>query len=634
MLDTSQVNLQREWNAGQKMIQAHSGRSAERVERYHGPYFSGDYADKELEPENHAGEYIALMLPQCAFNNPRFRVSSRRGTFEEQANAMRHALNRWAKDSQLRQKIAPWVVDVFFGWGVFLTTLEDQEGLHHTDTQVLDESIPQWPTVTRVPPHRAAWDPLADDIDEARWIGHEFIRDVDDIEEEAKEQEEVRFGRWNLKAIQGLRTDYEGLEDREGRGRYKQVPPRHQVTLMEVFVPEYTEDGWPGEDEGYHGAIFTLSKEQAGRGAQQDESWIREARPFFGPRTGPYVVTGIYPVPDTSMRLSPLTAVEGQNRDLNNMARAITRSMDAYKRFILVDGADQDLLTKVKSSRHDFVVMHAGLTKARDQIIPVEIGGATDQMLVAKTMRRETLDRTSGLLDVQRGAVTGEGTATEVAIANQASSARIDYVKQQIRDGVRKVAEIAGYYMHWSEEIEFALGPEATQEMQLPPGANAIFVGGDGAEGVPWEDLELEIEPYSMDRQDDTVVQARAMQAYQLKVQAGQLMISMPWMPWEKMLRDVGNAMNMPDFEADIPYKDVEELGWLMISQGMIQPGAAAGESPQPLLAAHTGGTAQGRSGRPGGRGRGPGASKPGQGMKLQSGASRGSQEGSARKVS
>jgi len=206
-----------------------------------------------------------------------------------------------------------------------------------------------------------------------------------------------------------------------------------------------------------------------------------------------------------------------------------------------VDSKSKKLAQDVKSQPHDYVVPVEGLD--RDRVIPLELGGITNQQVSYIQMARERLDRNSGVHDAMRGNVTGSATATEVSIAEGSSGLRLAHIRQQFQEGVRQVMDSVAWYMFHDERVVFPLGAEAAQALGM---GEPMFVGG-AMPGSRFEDLELEIEAYSMERTNEALQQRRAMEAFQVITNVAQAMPAMPYVDWGKLLDKLGDAMNMPD---------------------------------------------------------------------------------------
>ena len=105
MLSTEPKDLYMEIEAAEELRAKHLASIGSQIEKYHGPFYKeghyGSYA-----AENHYYEYISLIVPRLVFDNPRVRVGTRRpGTQDMVAQAIRLGLNRWIRDTNLRESL-------------------------------------------------------------------------------------------------------------------------------------------------------------------------------------------------------------------------------------------------------------------------------------------------------------------------------------------------------------------------------------------------------------------------------------------------------------------------------------------------------------------------------------------------
>ena len=201
MLNIEPKNLLEELQAAERLRDAHLGSMGDQVERYHGPFYKKNVT-QEYTGENHYYEYISLMIPRLIYDNPRVRVSSRRaGTQEMVADAMRYAINNWVKETHFRKTLEGIAADTLFNFGVALISETENRTLASSKTQQ-DSSVPMWPKCSRIPQHRFLIDPVAASIEEARFVGHKWVRDKEDLLELAKSSDD-----WNAKEIEDISTN-------------------------------------------------------------------------------------------------------------------------------------------------------------------------------------------------------------------------------------------------------------------------------------------------------------------------------------------------------------------------------------------------------------------------------------------
>lgn len=541
-----------ELQSGKDNRDQHLEAMKEMVQAAHGPHYCRGEVGRFL-PENHYHSYTSLMVPRLIMDNPRVRCSTRRpGSQMAVAEAIRHGLNRWSRDTNIRNEGARVAVDYLYNWGWMMIRQIPTKNMRAEDEWIWDkdgtfrvkgENL--WPRAYRIAQDAVLVDPQAFHLDEARWIAHQWTTDVEDLRAEAKAHPDRG---WNDKVLAslGARSEWTDTESRDPLNIHdkKTDPERSRVVAYTVWVPELQLEGEPGPDEGYHGTLLTLGHVEGGPdGLRGTTQWLRKPRPYYGPPQGPYVPFGAYTLPNKLWPLSPLVAVEGQVRELNRHARAWSRSAERHKRIILYNEKDAKTAAKLKRAQHDFFVGIPGFDKAK--FAEAEIGGATDAQYKAYAFLQDRLSRVSSMDDAQMGQATGAATATENTIADETSTTRMSFLKQQYSDAMGEVFRRVAWYMYHDDRVVFPLGEEAADDLGME---EPWFHGGVHEEDsdATFDDLELEIEPYSMERTDQAGVLQRTMAAANFIVSTAPLIPQLPYVAWDELYDLVGDAMNMP----------------------------------------------------------------------------------------
>lgn len=501
--------------------------------RYHGPAYKSDSDSENYFPENFYYKYVGLMVPRLIYDNPRVWVNTRRpGAQGEVAEAMRHGLNRWCRDTNVRKVLEELAYDTLFGWGVSLRSLET--------VGQKDEQVRRWPKLYRLAPERFGLDSFATHPSEARYAWHMTVRDKDDLVALAKKNPQ----QWHLDVIEGLTedADTEKLE-REASDQGGEV--RNEIVYYEVWYPEHQVEGFTRED-GFHGSLFTLTLTQL-RDGEQKAQFLRPVRPFYGPKTGPYTMYGVYRVPNELYPLSPLVAMDQQIEDLNRQVRAAADSNARHKTVGVTQATDPQSREAIVSAKDGDVIALKQFD--RTKYAELQVGGATAEQRQHIAELRMLLAENGGLSDPQTGSPSGEGTATEHAIADQASTTRTGFIRKQFQDGVSRDLAGIGWYMYHDDAIEFPLGAEAAKELAGDPGVDLLFQGGDQGDesGFSFDDLELEIEAFSMERTDEGLLARRMAEMDQLVLSVAPIMPQVPWVDWKQYFYARGQMSNWPD---------------------------------------------------------------------------------------
>lgn len=529
------------------------------VEAFHSPAFTrgnseiGDdgIGSDVYHPENFGYSFVSRMLPQLVFTNPRVRVKSKTGKKGEPiAQAMKHGLNRWVMENELADFLLGPTTDGLFSYGVVLVTTGEHPTYEH------DGRSTAWPQVERISPRMHFRDPLALTGRKCRYEGHAWVIDHKDLKDQAKadnkDMEEGDVGKWYLDAIGDLTSGIQDdtLHQREGQG----APDRKQVRVYDLYIPDedYDLEDFPRK-EGWNGVILTLAQ-----GATEDGELvvIREERPYFGHRSGPYAKFEVYQVPDDPFGMSPMTPISGMVEDLNRHMRAVGRNSDNRKKFMVVDETEKNIAEKIRDIEDDGVVAINGFK--RDSVMDVEVGGITEQQIGYVQWFRELVERISGMQEAQRGGITGKGTATEAAIADEASDIREDFIKERHHKFVMDILRKVAFQFHHMEDVIFPLDAEASQAIAqaaaqsgIPPEMipdSFLFQGGEEEGGMSFDDMEYEIEPQSMERTSEGLQQRREIELTGVLLQIAAASAQFPQFDWQKVLEDLGESFNKPGF--------------------------------------------------------------------------------------
>lgn len=541
----------------------HLNSMARMIRGAHGQGYSGESGGTYL-PENHYFSYLTATVPGLIFDNPRVSVRTRRpGDQDKVAEAMRHGLNRWVRDENLREVGKQVAVDYCFNWGIMMVTQEidkyqgstKDRALFDEDGHLNDEPGDRFrPRVYRIPQQLWFVDSRAITFDKAEYMGHIWFAGVSALEAELASGDHD----WDAKAIrdliseQGSPRDAAGVADPDRDNGWSDESEM-QLEFRNIWVPGLvTGDKTP--NEGYNGTILTMARANVG---SDSRSWrfVKDPEAYFGPSSGPYEVFGAYTVPNKLWPLSPLVAVDGHIKEVNRHAKAISRANAKGKRVVLYDQKNKKDAARIKNAQSDFLVGVEGLS--RDKIVQAEFGFATDAQYKGIAFHRDQLQRDSGMNDAAQGQVTGVGTARENDLANQVSMTRRGALYQEFATSMSRVLMKAGHWFYYDDTVAFPLGDEVEGYI------NPWFEGGLHAEdeGATYDDLELEIEAYSMGRIDQANMQTSVVQFTQYLLQTLQFRGMAQFVDWEGLDDLWAQHLNMPELAKIVDNEAAAEQG-------------------------------------------------------------------------
>lgn len=567
MLSDDPTKMHDEIRAAIRLRRMHTNKSKEMIEMYAGSAYRDGWHCREGDM-NHPFELITNQLPSLAYNNPAARIKSRRPRVQrELVKAMQHGLNRNISDIDLVTKLQRVALDSFFDFGVLLTTLEPLPGYEGK------RQPPMRPGVRRISPRLFFQDPLGG-INGPRYIGHIVVKDKEDIKNARGVDGKPLY---DQKLVEELATDAYNDDDREIHQLQKELSlHRDQVMLYEVWVPE-------------RGMIYTIT-EQGLKSRDAKPAFLREPRKAFCPPWGPYTVFGMYDVPDELYALSPLTATSSQVNELNDHRAQLRRQADLAKKLILVDGKNETLVNSIVTYADGTIVAMKNFDP--NGFAEVELTGPSPHMTAYVEQMKGELDQTSGLTQSRRGQVTG-ATATEIAEASQGQDARMRYMQQRFRRATIQVLKSLAWYMYHAESVVYPVPQQRADEMlgqfqqEEENEKDGLFLGGvqPGQEDFSFDDLELEIEPYSMEIVDQATLQRTMQQVFATLTAALPLMLQFPFANWPQILDDYFESVNIPDGRKYIDWPKLEEMIQAQFAPGPLQEIPGLDGAPAPDLA-------------------------------------------------
>lgn len=621
MLKTDPISLFDNIRDSERLRDSVVQASEQIVREYHGSYYRQGRDPAEPAPENHWFEWLNTIKPQVVYDNPKVRVRSRRsGPHKIAAMAMEAGLNAWTPAVGLWRTLSRIFDDSAFSYGVARIGYEPAGGADPADAGT--GAVPYRPVVRRVDPGRWFCDHAADFYDpvngQGRYAGHVWWRDKDDL---------LADPRYNLQAVEKLVADAD-LKKRD-RNYGKTPTDRNEIIGYELWVPEIQ----TSDDPNAHGTLFTLASARNESGDMVEPEWIRDPRPFFGPRTGPYVMFGYHFVPNCPYPLSPFAAVYEQIRELNAHATSAARSAANSKRIGVVDALNQDAADILADTPDGQIAVVQGGNKEKI-VETLDLGGVRKEAYEYLDRLYDRRDRVTGLSEAARGNVDKDATATAIADAAAMRNTRTAMLHRLFTEGTQSVLQAAGFYLfhmtdavyplnqelanlfvprpkylppeedaedlaqemglpletvrgalEWSPEVLFAGGP-AEKPLSEVTGddGNAIYLISPHVGGLMYDDLELEIEPYSMQRIDEAVLQRNTQRVVDLLPRLLQAAAQHPEMKLEELVDMLGQSINMPDLSERV--LDTEMLNarkqMARAATASMQMGAVQGDVPGP----------------------------------------------------
>jgi hypothetical protein len=540
-------NIRREIEEAERERDKRIGKMSQMIRLYEGPGRQ-EVTDEAFLPYNFYYEWMSLVRPQIAFQNPRVRVRSKKPDVNGlQAIALEHYLNRWIRDTHYIRTVERATTHMAFGHGVTMTVLDDYTPGDYDDPVSRPRKIV-------IDPSQFGMDSLARSWEESRIFFHKCVEDKASLLERAEKEEG-----WDKKAIKKLMTASNVKEI----GRPDTTLDRGEVCYWEVWIPPASSKS----DSMENGTLLCIGNYSSADGPKS--TFLREPRPYYGPRWGPYNIWDAYYVPRSPWPMGPFQAMDGLVRALNAQARVNLRRARHRKDLLLFDESDTKDAEKILNAPDGAGVGISQFEGAKFE--RVNIGGVNEDELGYEQWLDNLLKRGSGLSSAELGNAASGASATADAIAARGSAARLSFLEQKVYDAVQRDLKTVAYFAWRDESIVQPLGIDFQRELVkqgVPPElAFSVPLEWKGGEKGSFDDLELEIEPYSMRRVDEAGEQAKTLQFFQLMTNIAQQIPATPWMDWNKMLNTLGERFYMPELGESVDFDIVSQFSSMMMQQ-------------------------------------------------------------------
>lgn len=470
--------------------------------------------------ENHCHEWVSNMVPNLVDGNP-VVAGIKSGALEDDHPALQDltkAVNSWAQSENLQQQLVENALDVQYDFCVGMVSLEADPLMDGGDDIYLDEDTRRKgslkPRSYRISPRRFFCDQQAVNRMGRRYIGHIWIEDKAALEKRKLPSGKKMFDKRALASVT-LDDDVRKLLAEMGVDIGSSGFDREQVVGYEFYVPET-------------GMIYTLAMTTQGSGKGL---YLCDPRPYRGLKSGPYIMGGINMLPDQTYPLPPLAIIHDLMREVNLHQGQISDDAGMAKRLLVLD-ADPQMIGKAQSAMNGAILGIPGFKGAATE---VKTGGASPDQLAYIEILNSRMDKMLGMTDAIKGNATG-ATAEEIQTVQQNRNLRIKWSQRCFRNFTAGILRIVAKHFWDNPRVRQSINHEDAITGERVVG---VYEGGDGQKyGIPFEDLTLTIDPYSMAPQDDALKIRQQIEGMNLIVSNVEAMKSNPQVKWKQMVGD------------------------------------------------------------------------------------------------
>lgn len=448
------------------------------VERQAGDMWSEETA-KVKRPLNFLSLYLQVMYRNLISNHPKVNLS----TWKRQHRATVSTLEDWANREIKRMKLAQSLqrggVDAIYGFHVMKVGLctpaeSEKSGWEMTVGQPYARSIDldDW-----------AIDPHARDFREAAWMGHRSRVRVDALKD-SDLYEAVR------RRSVGPNPDRYYNED--GDEKISMLGRGYRASNLESEAYEYC-DIW----EIYlaqEKMVVTLLSEDGGTPTLTDARGKQVAfdeRPWIGPYCGPYYPLSLMPpVAGNLMPKGPIQDLIGMDEALNGLTQKLMEQAARQKEILAFSGASESDAERVRTTPDGGVVM----VERPDGLKPMGFGGPhpNNQNFVLSLW--EMLNKLGGNIELIGGLGEQSKTATQDKMLNANAGASMKSMQAAMVEHTASVIEgLCWFWHHHPQKV--MTGYREIQGLDYPIERT---ITPEDREKVPFEELEITVDPYSL----------------------------------------------------------------------------------------------------------------------------------------
>lgn len=431
-----------------------------------------DESTREEVPVNLLSLYISIIGRSLIAKAPRALLS----TFDQQLKPVVSAMQSWANKEIQRMRLAETlqrsVTDALYCVGITKVALASPA----------DAAGAAWslgagqPYAERVDLDDFVYDTHARSFNEAAYIGHRF--------RVPREAAIKTYGR----KVKDIAASTDQLYNKEGderigvlgRSYYSSDATEFEdmVDLWEIYLTR-------------HRQVIVLADEYL---TGQSPIALSQKR-WLGPDTGPYHFLGFNIIPGNAMPKGPITDLIDLHRHANSTYRKLMRAMQRMKEITFVQGGASEDGSRTQAGNDGDIIK----VDNPQNIAQVVMGGQHAQVLMAiATEFKNLFSFLGGNLELLGGRGAQSKTATQDELLNQNAGAGVADMQDRTLVFVQEVCKSLLWYW-WNDPFQvqkskYALPslPEIELVRQVTP-----LMRQRGR----FEDLDLEIDPYSMRHQ-------------------------------------------------------------------------------------------------------------------------------------
>jgi hypothetical protein len=430
--------------------------------------------------------YVNIVTRSLVAKSPRAMLSTFRRENRPIASRLQSTFNRESEAMDLGETFRRWVTNHLFSMGVLKIALATPSDAAHLAWDLHAGE----PFAQVVDDDDFVYDGHAKDWSEVSYIGHRCRVPLDTV---------VNSDLYNAKIRKTLVESYDPLFNQEGDERIDVISrTTYNVDTTSEYKPMV--DLW----EFYLPRERTIVTFPADSGGNPLGDILREHR-WIGPDCGPYHMLGAQVVPGNIRFKAPIHDLYDQHCLVNNIYRKLARQSERCKQLNTWAGSseeDADRLMNADDGSWPRV-------DNPDRIKPIVMDGPNQNLLLMLKEAIQQFSTQAGNMEMLGGLAPQSRTATQDKLLNANASGTMMAMQENVSSAIAKACKAICWYIHND--------PFKTYKTTFSlPGMPSLSVPQvttpEMRRRVPWDELDIRVDPYSYQLQTP---QGRLMQLQQ-----------------------------------------------------------------------------------------------------------------------
>jgi hypothetical protein len=257
-----------------------------------------------------------------------------------------------------------------------------------------------------------------------------------------------------------------------------------------------------------------------------------------GPRKGPFVQLSYCDVPNNVMPAAPLQALRDLHDLVNTLWRKLARQGERQKSIMAVMGSATDDAERINRSSDGDAVRVDMPDKCKEMLW----GGMRSENIVATEQAKNLFVYMAGNLDALGGLSPQAQTLGQDELLNKNSMAQIAEMQDRTVNFTKEVYQRMGQ-LWWTNPVLTYETSRNVAGMDIPVSITPQM------RQIPWEKLDFDIDPYSMQHDTPATRAAKLVQRLQTLIMPalGQMAQQGVTLKWPTILEILSKYDNMPD---------------------------------------------------------------------------------------